>query len=131
MGSEMCIRDRPSVGPGTPYFEDAPEALRAALARFDFTDSTAEQRAEDLGIVLAQSRKADALTLWHLLARADDAQRAQVFDRLGKLVPPPVGVTRGGILHLDRKMLDQWWNELGFDDIAVWRHWEREWSERK
>jgi hypothetical protein len=25
-------------------------------------------------------------------------------------------------------MLDRWWNELGFDDISVWRHWERTWS---
>jgi hypothetical protein len=119
---------RPRIGPGTPYFENAPEALRAALARFDFVDSTAEQRADDLSIVLAESRKTDALTLWHLLARADESQRARVFDRLAALVPPSAGVTREGILHLDRAMLDRWWNELGFDDIAVWRHWEREWA---
>ena len=116
------------IGPGTPYFENAPEALRAALARFDFADSTAEQRADDLSIVLAESRKTDALTLWHLLARADESERARVFDRLAALVPPPTGVTREGILHLDRAMLDRWWNKLGFDDIAVWRHWEREWA---
>lgn len=119
---------RPRIGPGTPYFENAPEPLRAALARFDFTDSTAEERANDLGIVLAESHKTDALTLWHLLARTDESQRARVFDRLGALVPPPAGVTREGILRLDRGMLDRWWNELGFDDIAVWRHWEREWA---
>src|SRR5882757_589652 len=29
---------RPKVGPGTPYFEDAPVEFRAALARFDFED---------------------------------------------------------------------------------------------
>ena len=119
---------RPRSGPGTPYFENAPEALRAALARFDFGESTPEQRTDDLNIVLAESHKTDALTLWHLLARADESQRARVFDRLAALVPPPAGVTREGILHLDRAMLDRWWNELGFDDIAVWRHWEREWA---
>lgn len=119
---------RPRIGPGTPYFENAPEALRAALARFDFADTSVEQRADDLSIVLAESRKADALTLWHLLARTDESQRARVFGRLAALVPPPAGVTREGILHLDRAMLDRWWNELGFDDIAVWRHWEREWA---
>jgi hypothetical protein len=121
---------RPGVGPGTPYFEDASEALRRALARFDFADNP-EKRAQDLSIVLTESRKADALTLWHLLARVDQSQRAQVFDRLALLAPPPAGVTRDRIVHLDRAMLDRWWNELGFDDIAVWRHWEREWSERK
>src|SRR5439155_14703421 len=31
---------RPKVGPGTPYFEDAHATFRAALARFDFEDST-------------------------------------------------------------------------------------------
>ena len=63
---------RPKVGPGTPYFEDAPPEFRAALARFDFEDSTPQQRAEDLAIVLAQSRERDSLTLWHLLARVDE-----------------------------------------------------------
>jgi hypothetical protein len=98
---------RPHIGPGTPYFEDAPETLRAALARFDFTDSTAEERANDLSIVLAASHKSDALTLWHLLARTHESQRALVFDRLRALVPPPAGVTREGILRLDRGMFDR------------------------
>jgi hypothetical protein len=119
---------RPKVGPGTPYFEDASPEFRTALARFDFEDRTPQQRAADLAIVLAQSRERDALTLWHLLARVDDAQRALVYDRLSQLAPPPVGVTREGILRLDQPMLDVWWNALGFDDIAVWRHWERSWS---
>jgi hypothetical protein len=43
-------------------------------------------------------------------------------------VPPPATVTKEGILRLDLPMLDLWWNELGFDDISVWRHWERSWS---
>jgi hypothetical protein len=37
-------------------------------------------------------------------------------------------VTEEGILGLDSAMLDRWWNELGFDDIAVWRRWERAWG---
>jgi hypothetical protein len=43
-------------------------------------------------------------------------------------VPPPADVTKEGVLRLDQVMLDRWWNELGFDDISVWRHWERTWS---
>jgi len=31
----MCAT-RPGIGPGTPYFEDAPQALRDALAKLDF-----------------------------------------------------------------------------------------------
>jgi len=119
---------RPKVGPGTPYFEDASPEFRAALARFDFQDTTPQQRAEDLRIVLAQSRQRDALTLWHLLSRVDEDQRMRVYDRLASLIPPPARVTRDGVLRLDQPMLDLWWNALGFDDISVWRHWEHSWS---
>ncbi len=118
----------PKVGPGTPYFEDASPEFRAALARFDFEGSTLQERAGDLAIILSQSRQRDALTLWHLLARVDEGQRVLVYDRLASLAPPPASVTKEGILHLDQSMLDLWWNALGFDDISVWRHWERSWS---
>jgi hypothetical protein len=119
---------RPKVGPGTPYFEDASAEFQAALARFDFEDNTPRQRADDLTIVLGASRTRDALTLWHLLSRVELEQRVLVFDRLRALAPPPPGVTREGILRLDQPMLDLWWNELGLDDISVWRYWERSWS---
>ena len=66
---------RPKVGPGTPYFEDSSAEFRAALTRFDFEDSTPQQRAHDIAIVLSEARKDDSLTLWHLLARVDDQQR--------------------------------------------------------
>jgi hypothetical protein len=120
---------RPKIGPGTPYFEDASLKFRSALTRFDFEDNTPQQRAADLAIVLGDSRKRDALTLWHLLARVEEGQRLLVYDRLAKLAPPPAGATKDGILRLDRPMLDLWWNKLGFDDISVWRHWERAWAE--
>jgi hypothetical protein len=119
---------RPKIGPGTPYFEDASVEFRAALTRFDFEDSTPQQRAHDVAIVLGAARNRDALTLWHLLARVDDEQRILVYNRLSQFVPPPATVTKEGILRLDQPMLDLWWNELGFDDISVWRHWERSWA---
>ena len=119
---------RPGVGPGTPYFEDGTLNFRSALARFDFEDSTPQQRAGDLAIVLGQARKRDALTVWHLLARVEESQRVLVYDRLAKLAPAPAGITKEGILRLDQPMLDRWWNELGFDDISVWRYWERSWA---
>jgi FecR protein len=119
---------RPRVGPGTPYFEDASAEFRSALARFDFEDSTPPQRARDVAIVLGAARKRDALTLWHLLARVDEGHRVLVYDRLRQLAPPPGGVSKEGVFRLDQPMLDLWWNELGFDDISVWRHWERSWA---
>jgi hypothetical protein len=51
----------------------------------------------------------------------DDAAKSR---RLSQFVPPPATVTKEGILRLDQPMLDLWWNELGFDDISVRRHWE-------
>ncbi len=113
---------RPKVGPGTPYFEDATPDFRKALARFDFEDSTRQQRAGDLAIVLGEARNRDALTLWHMLARVDESQRALVYDHLAKLAPAPPGITKEGILRLYQPMLDRWWNKLGYDDISVWRY---------
>src|SRR2546423_5258700 len=119
---------RPGIGPGTPYYEDAPEAFRAALAKFDFEKLSDAERDAALATILPESRKRDALTLWHLLSRAEGPQRRQVYDRLAALVPPPSGVTPHGIVHLDREMLDAWWNEFGFGDISLWRTWERTWT---
>ena len=122
---------RPKTGPGTPYFEDASQGFRDALSKFDFGQGTAEERSAELAQVLAAARSRDALTLWHLLARTSEPDRARVYDRLAALVPPPVGVTREGILRLDQKMLDLWWNRLDLGDVSLWRTWERTWSQDK
>jgi FecR protein len=122
---------RPKVGPGTPYFDDASASFRETLTKFDFATNTREERSAELNKILDQSRQRDALTVWHLLARAEEEERGQVYDRLATLVPPPAGVTRDGILRLDQKMLDLWWNQLGLGDISLWRTWERSWSPAK
>jgi len=120
---------RPKIGPGTPYFEDASASFRDALSKFDFGSATPQERHALLGILLADARKNDALTLWHLLSRVSDADRPAVYDRLALLAPPPAGVTREGILRLDRKMLDSWWDSLGFGEIWLWRTYEHNWSQ--
>ena len=120
----MCPT-RHTVGPGTPYFEDASEAFRAALADFDFAAESPDSRAASFANILSQARARDGLTLWHLLSRTDGAERAEVYDRFAALVPPPAGVTRDGILHLDQSMLDLWWNALNLGDIYLWRYWEQ------
>jgi FecR protein len=125
----MCPT-RPQYGPGTPYFEDASESFRTALADFDFAAESSEARAALLETVLSQARAKDGLTLWHLLSRTNGAQRAKVYDRFAALVPPPPGVTRDGILHLQQSMLDTWWNALNLGDIYLWRYWEQSSSAR-
>jgi FecR protein len=122
---------RPKVGPGTPYFDDASSAFRESLSKFDFAAGTPEERSAELRKILAEARQRDALTVWHLLARVEESERGLVYDRLATLLPPPSGVTRDGILRLDQKMLDLWWNQLGLGDISLWRTWERSWSPDK
>jgi hypothetical protein len=120
---------RPTIGPGTPHREDASPLLRSFLYRLDFEAITPAERTELLRIILSQARKDDAFSLWHLLSRVSDANRLAVYDRLAAFAPPPEGVTREGILRLDRQMLDNWWSSFGFGDIHLWRTYEREWSQ--
>ncbi len=122
-------KTRPKMGPGTPYMEDASASFQDALSRFDFEPTTPAERNSLLGTLLAGARKDDAMTLWHLLSRVGDSDRPGVYDRLAALAPPPTGVTREGILRLDRTMLDTWWSSFGFGDIWLWRTYERDWSQ--
>lgn len=92
---------------GTPYRDDAPDSLRAALARFDAAPSDGA-----LAVVLASARRSDAVTLWHLVARTRDAQRDQVVARLLGLVPPPEGVAPEAILRNDRAAMQLYWEKL-------------------
>src|SRR6266702_4641374 len=123
-------RTRPQIGPGTPYFEYASPAFRDRMTKFDFAKVTPEERQALLEMLLTDARKQDALTLWHLLSRVSDRERPNVYDRLAALAPPPKDVTREGVLRLDQKMLDSWWNSLGYGDVYLWHMYERTWSER-
>ena len=70
--------------------------------------------AKDLNVLLAEAREYDTLTLWHLLSRLRGAERARVYDRMASLIPPPQGVTRAGVLKLNRAMLELWKQELAW-----------------
>jgi hypothetical protein len=108
-----ACQTRPGIGPGTPYFEDASEGFRQALARFDFErDANASAKSEALEVLLAEDRPRDTLTLWHLLARVDGNDRVRVYEEMAGFVPPPDGVTREGVLQLNQKMLGLWRDKL-------------------
>ena len=118
---------QPGAGPGTPFFEDAPEAFVEALARLDFKNDRGS-----LDAVLAGARAKDTLTLWHLLSSVTADDRARVYERLAALAPPPPGVTREGVERLDRATLDAWKtdlesNWLGESAPAVRRAWRGLW----
>ena len=104
---------RPGIGPGTPYFEDASELFRTALAKFDFEPNDTEwSKIPALDIILHDARPRDAMTLWYLLSRVNGSDRVRVYDRTARLVPPPPGVTREGILRLDQDMLNRWREQM-------------------
>jgi len=108
----MCAT-RPGRGPGTPFLEDASQLMRTALTQYDFDNGGTVA----LKSVLAESRKADVLTLWHLLRSAEDSDRELVYDKLAAIAPPPDDVNREGILHGDRVMLERWGKDLGVSVI--------------
>ena len=113
---------RPGVGPGTPRFADAPPGFAQALAILDFdTSGNAGARAEAIHLILTQSRRMDALTLWHLLSRGSESERARVYDRLVMLSPPPRSVTREAALAGDRAALEAWWDSFNFEGTKWWQ----------
>jgi putative zinc finger protein/FecR-like protein len=120
---------KPGAGPGTPFFEDAPEAFVESLARLDFDGDHGA-----LDTVLTGARERDTLTLWHLLSRVGADERTRVYERLAALSPPPADVTREGVLNLDRAMLDAWKDGLETDWFwgerapAVRRVWRKLWQ---
>jgi hypothetical protein len=101
---------RPRNGPGIPYFDDAPETIKRALAGFGFE----KDGSNTLNILLTESRVRDTLTLWHLLSRVDVVDRARVYDRMAALTPVPAGVSRDRALNLDPETLKTWKEELAW-----------------
>jgi hypothetical protein len=103
----FCLTKR-GKGLGTPFSEDASTEFQNALARFDFANGGSES----VQTIIKESNVYDAVTLWHLLSRVPKMEREKVFDALVSFVKLPNGTTREGVLRLDKKMLDDWWEEV-------------------
>lgn len=104
----MICATRQGKGIGTPFMADASPVFKQALEQLDFSSDASGQ---SLPLLLSEARELDSLTLWHLLTQLEKFSlptRDQIFDRLSALAPPPLGVTRGGILAGDQPMLDLW-----------------------
>jgi hypothetical protein len=128
-----CATKR-GFGPGTPYFEDASENFRTALATFDFDSATESlSRRSALEAVLHEARSRDAMTLWYLFSRVNNDERARVYDRMTTLISPPDGVTREGMLNLDQTMMNRWKAKLGLSwaEAIPPKHsvWTKLWTE--
>lgn len=102
--SGMMCKTRKGLGLGTPFNVEATAAFKKALDSFDFSrgGSGAVQT------IIREAEFYDIFTLWHLLSRVPKADRGLIYDALAGHVPPPSGVTREGVLVLNKKMLDAW-----------------------
>jgi hypothetical protein len=98
---------RVGAGPGTPFFDDAPPGLRAALQSYDF----AHQQSA-LPQVLASARPRDAMTLLNLVQTVRAPDRTSVLATLAKISPPPPGVDLSAIAAGHFDTLQPWWNAV-------------------
>jgi hypothetical protein len=115
---------RPGGSLGTPYFEDASEVFRSALARLDFEAHDTTARAAALTELLAAARPRDVFTFQEMLRTATGDERRRLIDRGLALLPPPASVTRAGLLRGDEAMMGAWRELLGVGHAKRWWvHW--------
>jgi hypothetical protein len=81
-------------------------------------DFDVQGRADALSTVLAEARKKDAMTLWHLIARTGGTERADIVDHMAALVPMPQGVSRAGLVQGNAEMLGRWWDAVRVQPVA-------------
>lgn len=125
--AEVAVGGRP----GTPYPEGFPAEARAALHRLDDGSGGSADLAVVLGALHRPTdfivlRQQSAITLLSLLQRVPDELRKPIYRRLAALSAPPAGVTREGILALNRPMLERWLRTLSpmwSDEAQFW--WAR------
>ena len=91
-------------GLGTPFSSVVTPQFERALRSFDFGGGGSRAVKE----MVDRAEYYDIITLWHLLSRVTGNDRPAVYDALANFVAPPTGVTRDGILSLDRMMLERW-----------------------
>jgi hypothetical protein len=115
---------RPGGNLGTPYFADASEKFRSALARLDFEQQDAAARRAILAELLDAARPRDVLSFQEMLRTATGEERRRLIDRGLELLPPPAGVTRAGLLRGDEAMMYAWRSQLGLPQVKRWwLHW--------
>ncbi len=106
---------RAGKGPGTPHESGASRELQEALDRVDVEGATPE----NVTAVLHASSSTDGVTLWHLIPRVDENLRGEVVDALAARVPLPKETSRDGVIALDTRMLERWWDAM----YPSWSHW--------
>lgn len=90
-------------GLGTPFSETATKEFRDALYKFDFGNGGTDS----LDFILKNSRTYDTVTLWNLLSKVPKPEREKVLEVIMSFIKLPAGVSREGVLNLDKRMLEK------------------------
>lgn len=89
-----------------PYPTDSDPELISLLQNFSGVNDPS------VGTILTLATKKEALSIWHLLQLISTENRSIAFDQLNLLIPVPAGVTKEGILALNKEMLLDWRQEI-------------------
>ncbi len=94
--------------PGIPLRIDAPDSLKHEVEKFNYYNG-GEESVEK---IISLAKDADMLTLLAIIPLASQQQRELLFQAVVNYYPPPLGVTRLGIINGDKEMLYKWWEDI-------------------
>ena len=89
-----------------PYPPDSSPQLISLLQNFSGINDPS------VGTILSLMTKKESLSLWHIIQLISTENRSIAFDRLNELIPAPSGVTKEGVLALNKTMLLDWRQEI-------------------
>ncbi|MBE0552023.1 MAG: sigma-70 family RNA polymerase sigma factor [Ignavibacterium sp.] len=89
-----------------PYPSDSSPQLIGLLENFSGINDPS------IGTILSLMTTKETLSLWHIIQLISTENRSIAFDRLNELIPVPSGVTKAGILALNKTMLLDWRQEI-------------------
>lgn len=89
-----------------PYPSDSSPELVVLLENFSGINDPS------FGTILSLASKKEALSLWHLIQLVSTENRTIGFDKLNEIIPVPSGITKAGILALNKEMLLEWRQEI-------------------
>lgn len=89
-----------------PYPSESSPGLISLLQNFNGINDPS------IGTILSLMTKRESLSLWHVVQLVSSENRSIAFDRLNELIPAPSGVTKEGIIALNKTMLLDWRQEI-------------------
>ncbi len=114
----------PLRGPGTPHRQDAPTALREALARIDAAGGAVAADGEEISTVLAAGSDADAISYVSLLSRYPALAVGPLLARTRAALPHAGAVDASRVLAGDAQALNPLWDALPYPrSKRWWLHW--------